>query len=370
MVDIYKYPLDITKRSYLEFNAWDYDLGKISEEVGFKLSTINPSSGGAGAEQANISQQTREGNENAGATTQNTDVNRKDKLWTVKTYIPGGFGESMNSTWNSEAVAHVGSAEEAVASLSGAGTTLVEGAEGSKSSTDLLQTLKNAGGQVGDIARGIAVFTVATKGVELAGRARSTIEASLGKRLDPSKSLVYQGSDHRNLSLNYKFSPRNAQEGRQMLHIINSFQNAMVPVIDSDDPINNILKGLMIAYSYPPIFNIRVVFNGDAPTTLRSDGFFEFRAMALTGFDVKYAEGNEIYTYFQDGIPTTASMSLTFKSLFPAYRDSKTNRLTASLGENNNNATQIASNTNTNTTTNPPGISQQTTLEDGVEVPV
>lgn len=334
MVDTYRYPLDITKRSYLEFSAWNYELAKISEEVGFRLSTIDPSVGSAGSNVLESTASQLQGNEERGAETPFTDANRKDELFRIYTYIPAGFGESMSSKWDSSAVAHIGNAKEAVGELTSAVSTFVGGTGDVEDTGGFLDLFNKSSDKLSDITKGIGAFIIAEKGVNLLpSAARATIEASSGQRIMPSQSLIYQGSDHRNLNLTYKFAPRNQDEGNQMMNIINSFQNAMVPKIDfGDTQITSLTRGMLIAYQYPPIFKIRVVFKdeGDTASTVRSDGFFEFRAMALTSFDIKYSEGGEVYDYFYDGIPNTATLNIQLRSLFPAYRDSRTGQMTAS----------------------------------------
>ena len=336
----YKYPYDIdaNNRTHLNISAYEYTLPSVEDRARLGQTTgisqraavaaatndaaavlsdlFAPGAGLDDEELADLQSRAssisaaaaqallEEKLENTGETEDPVSAILKEKLFTILTYIPSGIGDRVSATWSNEKIALVGDAKK----ISDGVVNSIR--EGGGFGTDTAAALKGAAESmvnplVNSMLGGIS------KKVPGVDTIRQSFEASIGKRLAPSEALVFQGTSGIELPINITMAPRNSQEGRQMVQIIETLRNATIPEL------SDVIANLVYFFKYPPIFKITLVRGGSA---VRTGSFFQYNAMALTGFSVSYAEGSSYYTYYDDDIPTKANLSLTFQSIFPIFR--------------------------------------------------
>jgi len=273
MAEEWAYPPHVTEggRIYLKITAWEYSLPTLPERDAtgdiYNGVTIRKNSNG--------------------------------KLFDFYTYVPGGFGDTVSAKWeSSDSIGFTGSARN---------LSIGYNAETGEYSSGF-----------GDVLKGAlhAKLQKSLSSIKLGGF-RQQAEAATGTRIAPNEAKVFMGNSGRQLSIPVKFTPKNAEEGETMMSVIKAFRNSTTSELDS------LAGGMVTLFKYPPIFDICVVKGGNS--SARTGDFIKFNQMCLTSFDVKYSEGEELYAWFSDGTPTNATLSLSFESMFPAFRRAGTN---------------------------------------------
>lgn len=263
----YKYPTDIEARTYLDVIAFEYTNPSVTER---QTSTLqeNP-----------------------------IEAVRGNQVFNAKLYIPGGFGDQVSSQWESQNIAFMGNPREIkdMSSIASFGAETAKGAI-----------------QYGAMA-------LAQKGLNKLGGLRTTLESAAGRRIAPNEAKVYTGTAGRSLNLSFIMSPKNTTEGHDMINMIDAFRQASMGQLEDIGAAvaGDFATGLSVTLKYPPLFDIKII-SPNQPIV--SGTFFEYKTMSLESFSVSYSDGNDIYTYFHDQIPTHAKLDLTFGSIYPTYR--------------------------------------------------
>lgn len=229
------------------------------------------------------------------ATETNTEIpvtiERENLLFTIRTYIPGGWGDSSSSKWSMEPVALIGNVRN-------------------------FFTAKGATAAAKGLATAVAHHYVGKAIDQLPATVRNTVEATAGRRLTPNETKIFQGTDARSFALDLEMTPHTEGEADNIIEIVEALRFASVPEIKDN------LFGIFNTYKYPPIFDIQVI--NPATKTAKSGTFVNYPMMALDSFGVKYSTGSDRFEHYHDGAPSSTNLSLQFSSLFPAFNKSGT----------------------------------------------
>ena len=118
---------------------------------------------------------------------------------------------------------------------------------------------------------------------------------------NPKKEQVFKQVDFRTFTFNYQFFPRSKDEAKNILAIIKLFKFHMHPEFMKD-------TGKFL-YVYPSEFDITYYHNGK-----RNPNIHKHTSCVLTDLQLNYTP-QQIFTAFEDGMPTQINMQLTFKEL-------------------------------------------------------
>tara|TARA_Y100000593_G_scaffold49143_1_gene92516 strand:- start:1498 stop:2823 length:1326 start_codon:yes stop_codon:yes gene_type:complete len=213
-------------------------------------------------------------------------------IGTVFLPMQPGLSDSMNVDWASDTlnplqVAGAKTAEDLMdANLGGAGKTAGGAAAGAISDTDS-KDIKAffAGKAVG--AQGM--FTRAT-----------------GKVINPNLELIFKGPQLRTFSYQFRFTPREQLEAKEVRKIIRFFKRNMAV---RRSPNKLFLKT-------PNVFKLKYCYmNRDNHPYLN-----KIKTCALSSFTVDYTPDGSYSTY-EDGSMTSYNVGMTFNELNPIYED-------------------------------------------------
>lgn len=332
------YPLNIDKFAHLDISAWEYDMPNFKARSLSGFQTIDRKEtifGETNITAASVQTTDRIPNENA-------RIDRKDNLFRAKLYIPGGIGDSVRSEWGMEDVGFFQTPKQFNQAdvknfLAGLGASSIQ-----NSIQGWFRKLEE----------------------KTSSRFMNTAEAALGVRFAPNSAKVFKGSQGRDISLRFSFTPKSRQEADMMVNIIDAFRNSTLPeltdifkqfpgikdfaertFLPTNPPTDNSQSSndttgifstftqtlfgnvdtgfapLISMFRYPPIFDIRFVNpSGGIDTPIRTGALPGYYDMCLESFDVVYSDGSPTYTYFRDNNPTSANLTLNFSSIYPAFR--------------------------------------------------
>ena len=157
--------------------------------------------------------------------------------------------------------------------------------------------LKNSGVSNNDIASFFASRAVGNN---------SLFTRATGKVLNPNLELLFNGPRLREFNYNFRFTPREEREAREIRRIIKFFKKNMAP---QRVPSKLFLKT-------PNVFKLKYIFKGG-----RQHPFLnKIKMCALTQFNVTYAPDGSYMTY-DDGSMTAYNVSMSFGELNPIYEN-------------------------------------------------
>ena len=166
--------------------------------------------------------------------------------------------------------------------------------QGSEEAQNLFQ---NSGISNNDIAAFFAARAVGNN---------SLFTRATGKVLNPNLELLFNGPKLRNFSYNFRFTPREEREAREIKRIIKFFKKNMAP---QRVPSKLFLKT-------PNVFKLKYIFKGG-----RQHPFLnKIKMCALQSFNVTYAPDGSYMTY-DDGSMTAYNVSMSFGELNPIYEN-------------------------------------------------
>lgn len=128
----------------------------------------------------------------------------------------------------------------------------------------------------------------------------AAVSAASGLAANPRKEQVFKSVDFRTFQFEYQFFPRDAQEAKNVLNIINQFKIHMHPEFKDS---SNFL------YIYPSEFDI-YYYQG----TNENLNIHRHTSCVLTEMTVNYSPQG-VFTTFKDGMPTQINISMNFKEL-------------------------------------------------------
>ena len=127
-----------------------------------------------------------------------------------------------------------------------------------------------------------------------------------GKVLNPNLELLFNGPRLRQFNYNFRFTPREEREAREVRRIIKFFKKNMAP---QRVPSKLFLKT-------PNVFKLKYIFKGG-----RQHPFLnKIKMCALQSFNVTYAPDGSYMTY-DDGSMTAYNVNMTFGELNPIYEN-------------------------------------------------
>lgn len=157
--------------------------------------------------------------------------------------------------------------------------------------------LKNSGISNNDIASFFASRAVGNN---------SLFTRATGKVLNPNLELLFNGPRLREFNYNFRFTPREEREAREIRRIIKFFKKNMAP--------QRVASKLFL--KTPNVFKLKYIFKGG-----RQHPFLnKIKMCALTQFNVTYAPDGSYMTY-DDGSMTAYNVSMSFGELNPIYEN-------------------------------------------------
>ena len=126
--------------------------------------------------------------------------------------------------------------------------------------------------------------------------------------LNPNLELLFQGPKLRSFRYNFRFTPRDAGEAKEIRAIIKTFKKTMAV---RQDP-----KSLFLGV--PSVYELRYVFNSDE--TGDHPFLNKIKPCALTAFNVNYTPDGSYMTY-QDGSMTSYTVDMQFDEIEPIYNE-------------------------------------------------
>ena len=150
---------------------------------------------------------------------------------------------------------------------------------------------------------------------ELAARAASIIPGvnitgtqllsrQSGAILNPNMTLLMNGPALRSFNFQFKMTPRDDREAKQVKSIIRSFKRNMAPKVSDGN----------VFLETPNVFELRYKKGSDTHPFLH-----KFKQCALSDISVNYT-GENVYATYNDGTPISTIMTLNFTELAPIYQ--------------------------------------------------
>ena len=150
---------------------------------------------------------------------------------------------------------------------------------------------------------------------ELAARAASIIPGvnitgtqilsrTSGTILNPNMTLLMNGPSLRSFNFQFKMTPRDDREAKQVKSIIRSFKRNMAPKVSDGN----------VFLETPNVFELRYKKGSDTHPFLH-----KFKQCALSDISVNYT-GENVYATYNDGTPISTIMTLNFTELAPIYQ--------------------------------------------------
>jgi len=169
--------------------------------------------------------------------------------------------------------------------------------------TEIMKAVTGTGKlkETAGVAQAVITNLALSKGPNAAGNS-----AALGLAANPKKEQVFKGVDFRTFSFDYQFFPRNPQEAKNVMNIIQEFKYHMHPEFKDT---NNFV------YIYPSEFDIMYYANGKENKNLH-----RHTSCVLTEVNVNYTP-NGVFTTFPDGQPTQINLTLSFRELALLTKD-------------------------------------------------
>ena len=157
--------------------------------------------------------------------------------------------------------------------------------------------LKNSGVSNNDIASFFASRAVGNN---------SLFTRATGKVLNPNLELLFNGPSLRSFAYNFRFTPREEREAREVRRIIKFFKKNMAP--------QRVKSKLFL--KTPNVFKLKYIFKGGGQHPFLN----KIKMCALQSFNVTYAPDGSYMTY-DDGSMTAYNVNMTFGELNPIYEN-------------------------------------------------
>lgn len=135
---------------------------------------------------------------------------------------------------------------------------------------------------------------------------KDAISAAIGVAANPKKEQTFQGVDFRKFTFDYQFYPRDEAEAQNVLNIIHQFKLHMHPEFKSE---------LNYVWIYPSEFDIIYYNNGAENLNIH-----KHTSCVLENMSVNYTP-NGNYSVFANGMPTQINLSLEFRELQLASKE-------------------------------------------------
>lgn len=124
--------------------------------------------------------------------------------------------------------------------------------------------------------------------------------------INPNLELLFQGPKLRSFRYNFRFTPRDKEEAKEIRRIIRVFKKSMA--------VRRTEGSLFLGV--PAVYEIKYIFKGGGDHPFLN----KIKPCALTGFNVNYAPDGSYMTY-QDGSMTSYTVDMQFDELEPIYNE-------------------------------------------------
>ena len=227
-----------------------------------------------------------------------------DKLDTISGAIGGAAYEVMDDA--GKELAKIGQKNDAGGTVSVADAIAAATDVSGKAITDNFQgILKNPG--IDAVEKRILTALAAQAasiipGVNVTGT--QLLARQSGAILNPNMTLLMNGPSLRSFNFQFKMTPRDDREAKQVKSIIRSFKRNMAPKTATGN----------VFLETPNVFELRYKKGTDTHPFLH-----RFKQSALTDISVNYT-GENVYATYNDGTPISTIMTLNFTELAPIYQ--------------------------------------------------
>jgi hypothetical protein len=214
-------------------------------------------------------------------------------------YMPEDISTGYKANWSGKAFSNI--AADALATA------------GSKDINEAIQnTLQTAETNINQAIPNAMNFAIRKTISKITGEDVSPndlFSATRGVILNPNVELLFQGTDLRNLQLNYKLVPRNATEAQKIKNIINVFKRSMLPSFakSGDIRFNNAKNVSNNFIRVPDVCKLTFMRGGD-----RNPDVAQYKMCAITNVEINYTPDGTYATY-GDGTMVAYGLSLSFQ---------------------------------------------------------
>ena len=212
---------------------------------------------------------------------------------TVNLPIPGNLSENFNMNYADAELGLLGKLDEEAQKRIASGEDLAS-VESAKALGEAVQATITDPTALGYAGRKVAGIVDAVAGVNTTGLTQKLT----GAVLNPFQTLLFQGTNLRSHTFEYKFSPRSKKETDILKQIINEFKKRMHPG----------KKGFL--FTFPQVVDIEFGMG------IEKEPYF-FKTCFLESMSVNYAPNNIPAFFGNSADPVEINLSLTFKEITP-----------------------------------------------------
>lgn len=223
----------------------------------------------------------------AGSLAPNASRSQRRLKTAIALHIPNQLSIRYGTTWSEVDTAGLQAVADAGSALASA----------ISDPTNLAKHAGAGGAVVREAAANLALTKIPNKGA---------VSAALGIAANPKKEQTFQGVEFRKFSFDYQFYPRDEFEAQNVLNIIHQFKLHMHPEFKSE---------LNYVWIYPSEFDI--IYYTDGAENLN---IHKHTSCVLESMNVNYTP-NGNFSVFANGMPTQINMSLEFKELQLASKE-------------------------------------------------
>lgn len=216
--------------------------------------------------------------------TKNSTFSRPQKRLkaAIALHVPNQLSIKYGANWSDEETFGM---QALISGGEAIGRALEEG--GKDALSNLISSDKGVGGIVANMALS-------------KGPGAGAMSAMTGLAPNPMKEQVFKGVDFRTFTMDYQFAPRDADEAKNVLDIIQAFKYHMHPEFKS---------GGNFLFLYPSEFDISYFHAGEENMNIH-----RHTSCVLTDMDINYTPNGNFST-FKGGMPTQINVTLSFKEL-------------------------------------------------------
>lgn len=293
-VGVYRYPKSIIHETtdYLQIDVVEYK--PISQnDQNTNKSTVSKLVSGAGSRKVN---------------------NGSKLLNTIILPIPSNIQDSNSAKYGDSSLNSIGAAAlGGVKDIMESGKALTGGMQNGITAFGEAAgaTISSVGGALGGLegVQGFATRIAASKAVGIFGvnvTPDQILARTQGEILNPNLELLFNGPTLRSFRFSFKMTPRNQDEGIEIMNMIRCLKRRMAPKVKGTS-----ISGTMM--KTPDVFELRYRKGTGAHPFLN-----HFKQCFLESVNVNYT-GESAYATYHDGTPVSIIMDLSFKEIEPIY---------------------------------------------------
>ena len=226
-------------------------------------------------------------------------------LQSIVLYMPEDVSTGYKANWTGKAFSNIGAAAMGIAGAGNGGQLAQNFLDGAGTAFD--QLLPNLG------VKAVQGIVGKITGEQISDN--DVLSGTQGVILNPNVELLFQGTDLRNFTLNYKLVPRNSGEADNIKQIVNIFRKAMLPDFSSGTELTAAggtidIGGQNVAASYiqvPSVCKVSFMQGSNLNKNVA-----QYKMCAITQVDVNYTPDGTYATY-DDGNMVAIGLTLSFQ---------------------------------------------------------